>query len=622
MCGIVGIASTKHIEQRGWLAAGQDILAHRGPDDRGLWWSDNGQVGFAHLRLSIIDLSAAGRQPMFDHQTGTAIAFNGEIYNFRLLRSELEELGAVFQSHSDTEVILMAYRYWGNDCLSRLDGMFALVIYDLARQHILVARDRAGEKPLFYHLADGELRFASELKALLTDTSMPRTIDRAAMDCFLSMGYIPGDHCIFAGYNKLPPACALSFDMKTGKGVVRPYWTLPEFEPAVAANETDLVDELEDLLETSVRQQMVADVPVGVLLSGGLDSSIITAMAARTGVGIKTFTIRFPGHKDFDETEHARLIARHFDTEHIELEAQEGTAELLPHLARQVDEPMGDSSVIPTFLVSKMVRLQCTVALGGDGGDELFGGYGYYPKLLAFRQRTRLLPSALGKFVSYTSERFLPLGFGGSNIRAWLQALGENGPLDLPLIGNFFDPYSRQRLMAKHYSWPLVAENIRAHAIPANDDMIQRATRLDFQHYMAEDILVKVDRMSMLNSLELRAPMLDRALIEFAMRKVPSSLKVANGERKILLKRLATRILPPQFALNRKQGFSIPLNDWLQQGPFRTLFHDILLDEGSAFDREFVKLLLAGQAKGRNNGERLFALVMFELWRKTYDARF
>ena len=414
----------------------------------------------------------------------------------------------------------------------------------------------------------------------------------------------------------------MSFSTATGECRVQPYWTLPEYCPAQTADETELVDELETLLESAVRRQLVADVPVGVLLSGGLDSSLITAMAARTGTGVKTFTIRFPGHAAFDETEHARLIARHFHTEHIELDAQEGTADLLPRLARQVDEPMGDSSVIPTFLVSQLVRQHCTVALGGDGGDELFGGYGYYPKLQSLQRHTRFVPSALGKLVAAATTRFMPLGFGGGNGRAWLQALGGDMRRGLPLIGNVFDPLARARLMAGHDAWPLVAEAAHQAAIPASSDIIDRATRLDFSHYLAEDILVKVDRMSMLNSLELRAPMLDRALIAFAMGKVPASLKVAGGERKILLKRLAARVLPAQFDLHRKQGFSIPLNQWLQRGPFRELFREVLLDEGASFDRGFLESLLAGQAKGRNNGERLFALVMFELWRKHYDARF
>ncbi len=621
MCGLLGIASTKTISGRDWLPAGQNAMAHRGPDDRGLWWSYDCQIGLAHLRLSIIDLSPAGHQPMFDSASNAVIVYNGEIYNFREVRQELEAKGERFQSQSDTEVILAAYRHWGQDFLQRLDGMFALALYDPAQRQLLLARDRAGEKPLFYRLADGELRFASELKGLLADPAMPRHIDPEAMDCFLAMGYIPAERCIFSGYNKLPPAHALLFNIDTGECTTRRYWSLPEFDPSARKTEEELVCTLEALLENSVRQQLVADVPVGVLLSGGLDSSLTTALAARNGARVKTFTIRFPGHGSFDETEHARLIARHFSTDHIELEAQEGTADLLPRLAAQVDEPMGDSSVIPTFLVSQLVRQHCTVALGGDGGDELFGGYGYYPKLLSFQRKTRFLPRPVGYLAASATDRLLPMGFRGSNSRSWLLALGCDWTRDVPLIGSFFDPRARRRLMGRT-GWPNVAESIRQGAIPQTPDLIQRVTRLDFHHYMAEDILVKVDRMSMLNSLELRAPMLDRAVIEFAMREVPSTLKVAGGQRKILLKKLAQRILPPDFALNRKQGFSIPLDSWLRSGAFKSVFHDVLLSSGSPFDRRFLQSLLDGQQQGRNNGERLFALVMFELWRKTYGAQF
>lgn len=621
MCGLLGIASTKTISRRDWLPAGQNAMAHRGPNDRGLWWADDGQVGLAHLRLSIIDLSPAGHQPMFDSVSNAVIVYNGEIYNFREVRRELEAEGERFQSQSDTEVILAAYRHWGYDFLQRLDGMFALALYDPSQRQLLLARDRAGEKPLFYRLADGELRFSSELKGLLVDPTMPRRIDAEAMDCFLAMGFIPGERCIFSGYNKLPPAHTLLFNVDTGECTTRRYWSLPEFDPNARKTEEELVGTLEALLEKSVRRQLVADVPVGVLLSGGLDSSLITALAARNGARVKTFTIRFPGHGSFDETEHARLIARHFSTDHIELEAQEGSADLLPRLAAQVDEPMGDSSVIPTFLVSQLVRQHCAVALGGDGGDEVFGGYGFYPKLLSFQRKTRFLPRPVGLLAATATERLLPMGFKGSNLRSWLLALGCDWDRDVPLIGSFFDPRARQRLM-RSTSWPNAAESIRRSAIPRTPDIIQRTTRLDFHHYMAEDILVKVDRMSMLNSLELRAPMLDRAVIEFAMREVPSTLKVAGGQRKILLKKLAQRILPPEFALNRKQGFSIPLDSWLRSGAFKSVFHDVLLTNDSPFDRHFLKSLLDSQQQGRSNGERLFALVMFELWRKTYGAHF
>jgi asparagine synthase (glutamine-hydrolysing) len=620
MCGIIGIASKQAVVDRSWLAVGRDSMGHRGPDDAGEWWSTDGCVGFGHSRLSIIDLSPGGHQPMQDAAGELTIVFNGEIYNFSELREELAAKGAVFRSQSDTEVILAAYREWGADCLARLNGMFAFAIYDARQQTIFLARDRAGEKPLFYHRSGGVLRFASELKGLLADATLPRRIDPEALDCYLAMGYVPGERCILQGFNKLPPAHALRVDLQTGATKIWRYWQLPELEASAAhgrVDETALLDELENLLEDTVRRQLVADVPVGVLLSGGVDSSLVTAMAVRASSKVKTFTIRFPGHGTLDETEHARLIARYFDTEHVELEAAPTTADLLPRLACQFDEPMVDSSMIPTFLVSQLVRQHCTVALGGDGGDELFGGYGHYSRLLWMRSRLGLFPRPLRQAVSLAAEHLLPVGLKGRN---WLQGLGVDLENGLPLIATCFDATTRRRLMSHHGGWQTAAETIFKGLVPQHPEILQRATRMDFGNYLAEDILVKVDRASMLNSLEVRAPLLDYRLIEFAFGKVPLHLKATTRDKKILLKRLTSRVLPPEFDRQRKQGFSIPLADWLKGGAFRELFHEVLLDSQCIFDQRTVRELLSGQDRGRSNGERLFSLVLFELWRREYGV--
>jgi asparagine synthase (glutamine-hydrolysing) len=621
VCGLVGIASNKTINNRAWLAIGRDAMTHRGPNDAGEWWSADGRVGLAHRRLSIIDLSPAGHQPMHGATGALSIVFNGEIYNFADLRDELIAKGHSFQSHSDTEVILAAYREWGTECLVRLNGMFAFALYDARQQTVFLARDRAGEKPLFYHHANGVLRFASELKALLADPALPRGVEPAALDCYLAMGYVPGDRCMLQGFNKLPAAHALLFDLQAGQVKVWRYWQLPELEAAQGSvDEAALLDELEALLEDAVRRQMVADVPVGVLLSGGVDSSLITAMAVRASSQVQTFTIGFPGHGKLDETEHARLIARHFGTRHTELMAEDATADLLPRLARQFDEPMVDSSMIPTFLVSHLVRQHCTVALGGDGGDELFGGYGHYSRLQWVQQKLGPIPRPLRKGVALAAKHLLPLGFGGSNVRTWLIAAADDLEHELPLTASCFDAPARKRLLAGQPGWPLVAESVLKSRVPVHPDLLQRATRMDFANYLAEDILVKVDRASMLNSLEVRAPLLDYRLIEFAFGKVPSQLKATQTEKKILLKRLTARVLPPEFDRQRKQGFSIPLAQWLKGGPFRALFNEVLRDPQCSFDAPTVDSLLRGQGKGRTNGERLFALVLFELWRREYGV--
>lgn len=620
MCGIVGVGGRELESDRSWLAVGRDTMIHRGPDDAGEWWSDDGRVGLAHRRLSIVELSPLGHQPLHLSERGLSVVFNGEIYNHQALRFELANLGFVFRSHSDTEVLLAAYAAWREECLTRLNGMFAFVVYDGLQQKLFLARDRAGEKPLFYRLEKGRLQFASELKALLANPANPRRIDYESLDCYLAMGYVPGERCILQGYNKLAPAHAMSFDLESGRAEVWRYWQPPEFlttqEPQ---DEAALLDELETLLEDAVRGQMVADVPVGVLLSGGVDSSLVTAMAARVSSQVQTFTIGFPGHATLDETEHARLIARHFGTLHTELMAEDATAELLPRLARQFDEPMVDSSMIPTFLVSQLVRRKCAVALSGDGGDELFGGYPHYSRLQWMQKRLGPIPHALRRGISLTAEKCLPVGLKGRN---WAQGLGVDLDNGLPLIASYFDATMRQRLLRAHNDWPLVAEAVRQNEIPGYSDLLQRATRMDFANYLAEDILVKVDRASMLSSLEMRAPLLDYRLIEFAFGKVPSQLKATSSEKKILLKRLTQRILPTVFDQDRKQGFSIPLGEWIKGGAFGKLFNEVLRDPQCAFDLGTIDSLLRGQEMGRSNGERLFALVLFELWRREYSVMF
>lgn len=595
-------------------------MSHRGPDDAGEWWSSDGHVGMGHRRLAIIDLSPAGHQPMQDDSSELCIVFNGEIYNFVELRMELAEKGHAFHSHSDTEVILTAYREWGTDCLSRLNGMFAFALYDERRRQLFMARDRAGEKPLFYALAHGTLRFASELKGLMADPLMPKRIDPEALDCYLAMGFVPDERCILQDVKKLPPAHALVFDLKNAQSRIWRYWDLPELNVSAAinqVNEVELLNELEALLEDAVRRQLVADVPVGVLLSGGVDSSLVTAMAVRASRQVKTFTVGFSGFGKYDESEHASLIARHFCTEHIKLEAGDINTDLISLLARQYDEPVIDSSMIPTYLVSQLVRQHCTVALGGDGGDELFGGYAQYSRMLWMQQKLSWVPLALRKVVARSVGATMPTGFKGRN---WLKAVGCDYNHELPFIASHFDAAERRQLLGclTIAPWPLVAEKIHAECLPLCVDLLQRTTRMDFKNYMAEDILVKVDRAGMLNSLEMRMPFLDYRIIEFAFARVPAHLKATVNRRKILLKQLTARILPPQFDQHRKQGFSIPLPHWLKANPWRGFFYDVLLDGQCLFDKKAVTRLLHGQDQGRGNSERLFGLVLFELWRREY----
>jgi asparagine synthase (glutamine-hydrolysing) len=607
------------VRERRWLVAGRDAMRHRGPDDAGEWWSADGCVGLAHRRLAVIDLTPAGHQPMADVTDELHIVYNGEIYNFVELRTELQASGYAFRTGSDTEVILNAYRQWGTDCLPRLNGMFAFALYDARRRELFMARDRAGEKPLFYCLAADTLRFASELKGLMAAGDCSRRIDPEALDCYLGLGFVPGQRCILRGINKLPPAHALLCDMTRATTRVWRYWQLPEFVPPGDQPDDDaaLLAELEVLLADSVKRQLVADVPVGVLLSGGVDSSLVTAMAARATARLKTFTVRFPGYAEYDETAHARLIAAHYDTDHTELDGGTASVDLLVPLARQFDEPMVDSSMVPTFLVSRLVRQHCTVALGGDGGDEMFGGYPRYSRLLWLQQRLAGIPRSLRRGLAGAAQALLPVGCRGRN---WLPGLASDLHCDLPQVAACFDRRTRARLLGQRVDAGTDADKVWEQRVPATPDLLQRATRMDFENYLAEDLLVKVDRASMLSSLEVRAPLLDHRLIEFAFARVPPQLKATPSSRKVLLKKLAARVLPKPFDQQRKQGFSLPLAALLRSGAWRAAFHDMLLGPDCLFDRGTTGRLLAGQARGRANSERLFALVLFELWRREYQV--
>jgi asparagine synthase (glutamine-hydrolysing) len=629
MCGILGIASTKPIVNREWISVGSNLMSHRGPDDYGEWWSSDNRVGLAHRRLSIIEISNSGHQPMLNNDSTISLIFNGEIYNYLELRSELSFQGYIFNTYSDTEVVIAAYKIWGVECLERFNGMFALCIYDDIKKQVFIARDRVGEKPLFIHTSEFGIRFASELKALFADNNILKQINLQSLCSYLQFGYAPNEKSLVNGFRKLSPAHALIYDLNTNNIREWRYWNLPNLEIGLKPSSTikkikELSYELELLLNDSVRMQLNADVPVGVMLSGGLDSGLIAALAAKNSNKIKTFTVTFPGYSKYDESSFARLIADYYSTEHIELIAKPASAELLPLLAKQFDEPIADSSMIPTYLVSEEIKHHCSVALGGDGGDELFGGYPHYSRLLLLKSKLFLIPHFLRKLLADFAKKNLPLGFNGSNLRTYLMLLEKDFQNDVPNSQNLFDTFTIKKILSP-YGQMLEELNLTNRYLGDVDknifknlDIIQKATIVDFFNYLPEDILVKVDRASMLSSLEIRAPLLDYRIVEFAFSKVPSHLKVTNNTKKILLKEISKKLLPKEFDSSRKQGFSIPLKEWLKSGPFRNLFWSVLTDESSLFNKKYSLKLLKDQDNGRDNSERLFSLVLFELWRKEY----
>ena len=529
------------------------------------------------------------------------------------LQADLRQRGHAFRTASDTEVILRAYLEWGDDALSRLNGMFAFAIYDSLERRLLVARDRAGEKPLYYRVNGGTIAFASELKALLEDPDCPRELDHQALEFYLAFGYVPGARCLLAGFHKLPQGHALSFSVDSGDLRTWAYWALPQ--PAGSTHtEAESLEELERLLEDSVRLRLIADVPVGVMLSGGIDSSLVTALAARcSSKPLKTFTISFPGHASYDEAPYARTVAAHFGTEHVELPAEPATVDLLPELVRQFDEPIADSSMVPTYLVSRLIRPEATVALGGDGGDELFGGYLHHSWAQQQGRVGDWLPPPARRAAHAAVTTLLPIGTKGRN---YLLGLTAEHPYNIVQFNVMFDKDARRRLLGSLGPPPPVEpEAWKASLCADRLTVLQQTTALDFRTYMVDDILVKVDRASMLCSLEVRAPFLDPRLIDFAVRSVPDHLRATRTERKILLRRLAARLLPASLDLRRKQGFSLPLRTWFK-GDWGRCMQDVLTSGDTIFERRAVTQLFAGQRAGFTNMHRLFALAMLELWRR------
>lgn len=610
MCGILGVVDLNGEVERSGMGRSLERLAHRGPDGAGVWYSSCGRIGLGHNRLAVVDLTDAASQPMLSASGRFVVVFNGEIYNFKSLRAELQETGFEFSSSGDTEVLLAAYQAWGEQCLHKFNGMFALAILDQGDGNsgpsLFFARDRAGEKPFYYSYAAGAFHFASELKAL----KHGGTIDLQALNFYLALGYVPRDMCLFQGVAKLPAAHSGRLDLTTGALVIKPYWTLPARKVVGNVNGMDLAAEAGELLKDSVRHRLIADVPVGVLLSGGLDSSLIAAAAAQvSSTPVETFTVSLPGSA-LDESMHAQKVASYFGTRHHVLSLDRPGLGHLDQLAPYIDEPIADSSILPAWLVFSLARKQVTVALGGDGGDELFGGYSDYTTSLADARRWGWMPSALLSTVASVAGQ-LPAGVRGRNRLASMR----HGPLRQMIWGRpYFDMQLRQRIMTRPVIAALGAggsapEMFLSQLFDQGSDPVDCMTRTHFGSILPDDFLVKVDRASMAHSLEVRAPFLDHRLIEFAFEKIPSEWKVQDGESRRLQRILAQQWLPSDLDTERKQGFSIPINEWLRSEGESALMARM---EGlpEVIDFNEVRNLVQGHLAGRANGGRLFALIM------------
>jgi asparagine synthase (glutamine-hydrolysing) len=626
MCGIAGFvelekeASVVRDEARARVLDQMcRVISHRGPDDQGTIVLRG--TGLGMRRLSIIDL-AGGHQPLSGCDPQVTLVFNGEIYNYRELQKELEARGHRFHTHSDTESIVHAYEEYGAECVGHLRGMFGFALWDERRGELFLARDRAGKKPLYYTLTTrGTLVFGSELKSLLEHPEVERELDVEALDAYLSFGYVPDPLSIFRSIRKLPPGHHLTY--KDGRITVKQYWDFPFESDGTQRSEADYLEELRALLDEAVRVRLVADVPLGAFLSGGVDSSAVVGFMSRhTSQPVKTFSIGF--HEDsYNELKYARLAARHFGTDHHEFIVTPDICNIVDELAWHFDEPFADSSAIPTYMVSKLAREHVKVVLSGDGGDELFAGYTRYG---VDRRRASLarLPGFVRRGVMRPLSRSLPHGAWGRNfiynvaldaVDRYVDSISVFSELNKPSL---YTEDFRRRLDASAGAF---ARYRQLASSVTTGEQLDRMLYLDSKTYLPGDILTKVDRMSMAVSLEARVPLLDHHLIEFVAR-MPASLKMRGLETKHIFKRAVREMVPAEILDRPKQGFGVPLQQWINdqlRGRIReTLSEKRTRERGFINDRYVARLLDEHERNRRDHSGQLWALFMLEEWHRIF----
>jgi asparagine synthase (glutamine-hydrolysing) len=622
MCGLAGIvlARSGDLPKEKILLAMRDAQLHRGPDEAGLYLGNG--VGLGHRRLSIIDLSN-GQQPMVDEAAGLALIYNGELYNFQSLKAELEALGVVFTSHSDTEVLLRAWQHWGEACLTRLRGMFAFAVWDMRTSRIYLARDHVGVKPLYYGFTrTGDLVFASELKGLMAHPEVERSLDPQALEEYLAFGYVPDPKSIYKGIFKLPPAHWLSWHAGEPPPVSHAYWDLP-FQVDTTLELTNASSELRRLLDDSVTSQMISDVPLGAFLSGGVDSSAVVASMSRlTREPVNTCSIGFDD-AGFDETAYARQVAQQLHTNHFEEHVSSLDYDLLDTLAGIYDEPFADSSALPTWRVCQLARKHVTVALSGDGGDENFAGYRRYRwHAQESRVRGRLPLSIRRPVFSFLGWCYPKADWAPRVLRAktTLQALARDNVAAYCHSVSVVPAAVRQKLYSAAFKRELqgytALEVFRAHAAHAPiDNPLLLAQYLDFKTYLPGDILTKVDRASMAHSLEVRVPLLDHRLVEWAS-SLPPALKLKGSTGKYIFKKALEPDLPHEVLYRTKMGFSVPLAAWLR-GPLAKRAREALLNGAVAkcgyFEPSALERLVHEHAAGRyDHSATLWSLLMLD----------
>ena len=623
MCGIVGIADFRGDagvtpEKLSRMCA---TIEYRGPNDEGVGVVDN--VGLGMRRLSIIDLDG-GMQPIFNEDRSVRTVFNGEIYNFKALRDELTRAGHRFRTEGDTEVIVHAYEEFGDDFANRLDGMFAIALHDSARRRLTLVRDQLGIKPLYYALTDRHLVWGSELKVLLASGLLSPELDLDSLNEFLTWEYVPGDATLLRGVRKLRPGEMLTVDLRDGKARLETYWDIPACRNE-RRSDGEWAEVVEEAIVRHARGQMVSDVPLGAFLSGGVDSSLVAAAMGRA----RTFSIGFDD-PSYNELPYSQEVARHLGMDHVTEVIQPHVADLFDDLMTHLDDPIGDFSIFPTFLVSRLARRDVTVVLSGDGADELFGGYETYVADSLARTYQKI-PSPLRKgVVEPVLDRIRPRAAKKGLInkaKRFIEGAAHDPGLSHARWRLFLDDATRGRLFT--------ADSLRAIARPADAHIVDlfeqagersavdRSLYVDVRSYLCDNILTKVDRMSMAVSLEARVPYLNPELVGLAF-QVPAHLKVHDGKTKVLLKEIAARHVPRHCVYRQKEGFSIPIKNWLGT-QFRPIMEDLLgadrVRAAGIFDAASVDKLKSEHLSGRmNHSHLLWSLIVFEAWRDKWLA--
>jgi asparagine synthase (glutamine-hydrolysing) len=619
MCGIAGFTTLNRLPDRDVARRIVEALRHRGPDQQGVF--EGRGATLCAVRLKIIDLSG-GDQPFVTEDGDTAIAFNGEIYNHREIRRELEGLGHRFRSHCDTETVLRAFLQWDTQCFSRMRGMFAAALWTESSGRLVLARDRMGIKPLYYCERGGDLYFGSELKAILEHPEVPRLLDLEALDTYLSVNYSPGPRTLIQGIGKVPPGHLLEW--RRGRTRVEAWWKFPAGPPR-RRSLGDAKEELDGLLNDSVREHMVSDVPLGVWASGGLDSSTILHYAAAHCPGrLKTFSVSFAG-RSFDESKYFREVARVYGTDHHEFDLNPDVElqSAIQDFAYYSDEPSADAGALPVWYLSRMSRRHVTVALSGEGADELFGGYATY---LAdeLARPFRLTPSPLRRLLLRTLDRCMPVSDEKIGLEYMLKRWIEGSWLD-PDEAHFFwnGTFSPEQLRRLRPGTKGSGLRALAERLGIDAPGVERYLRIDQNYYLPDDVLYKTDRMSMAHSLEVRPPFLDHRIVEFAA-SLPSSLKIRGWKQKFLLKALMRGKLPQAVLDRGKTGFDIPAHDWFR-GPLRGLLMETLTPEAvraaAVFDGAAIESLIRDHMERRTNaGYHLWGLLTLFLWMKRWKV--